>query len=314
MARFHAPGHRAHRTHRALAAVALLAVSAGFVTACGDEGSAHRDPAPSASAPAVPGADKTAEPKPHMIDNDGHRLAFHVTEGHGPAIVLDAGGGEDSSYWKDIVPELHATTGATIITYDRPGLGKSEAVPGAWDVRSAVSDLRTGLQKLGVTKDVILVSHSQAGEIATYFTKEYPELVSGSVLVDASLPPLYTDEETARLVAANQPAVDAAKKDPSQPQNSQLISVAENYGPMHRAYHEVSWPDAVPATVIVSEKTPFDGSPEDAQLWRDAAASFVAQGPANRTLVTAKGSSHDIPKDRPALVIEEIGKMAGARG
>ncbi|MFF4473637.1 alpha/beta fold hydrolase [Streptomyces sp. NPDC001599] len=248
-----------------------------------------------------------------MIDNAGHRLAFHVTEGHGPTIVLDSGGGEDSSYWKDIVPRLHAATGAEIITYDRAGLGQSDAVPGAWQVEDAVSDLRTGLRKLGVTENVLLVAHSQAGEIATYFAKENPGLVTGAVLVDASLPPLYTDEETARLAAANQPAVDAAGKDPTEPRNRQLISVAESYVPLHKAYHRATWPGTVPATVIVSEKTPFDGSPEDAERWRDAAATFVRQGP-DRTLVTAKGSSHDIPKDRPALVLEEIEKIARATG
>ncbi|MDJ1138225.1 alpha/beta fold hydrolase [Streptomyces iconiensis] len=248
-----------------------------------------------------------------MIENNGHRLAFHVTKGHGPTIVLDAGGGEDSSYWKGMVRKLHAATGAKVITYDRAGLGESEVVPGPWEVGSAVSDLKTGLRKLGVTRDVILVSHSQAGEIATYLAKENPKLVSGAVLVDASLPPLYTDEVIARLVAANQPAVDAAKKDPSKPKNRQLISTAESYIPMHKAYHQVSWPDTVPATAIVSEKTPFAGSPEDAQRWRDAAATFVGKGP-HRTLVTAKGSSHDIPKDRPALVLKEIKKMRAAQG
>ncbi|WP_129837819.1 alpha/beta hydrolase [Streptomyces sp. RFCAC02] len=298
------------RAHRALAGIALLAVSAGVVTACSDEGSGHPAPSPSASASSARGA---AEPELHMVENDGHRLAFHVTEGSGPTIVLDAGGGEDSSYWKDIAPQLHSDTGATVVTYDRAGLGRSEAVPGPWDVASAVSDLETGLRALGVTRDVILVSHSQAGEIATYFAGANPGLVAGSVLVDASLPPFYTDEETARVVAANQPAVDAAREDPSDPRNSQLISIAESYTAMHAAYHRASWPDTVPATVIVSEKTPFDGSPEDARRWRDAAAAFVRQGP-DRTLVTARGSSHDVPEDRPALVIEEIEKMVRAEG
>lgn len=63
----------------------------------------------------------------------------------------------------------------------------------------------------------------------------------------------------------------------------------------------------------MSEKTPFDGSPRDAQHWRDSAASFVRQAP-NRTLVTATGSSHDVPKDRPGLVVDQIEKMASARG
>lgn len=63
----------------------------------------------------------------------------------------------------------------------------------------------------------------------------------------------------------------------------------------------------------MSEKTPFDGSPEDARRWHEAAATFAQQAP-NRTLVTAEGSSHDVPKDRPELVLAEIGKMAAVRG
>ena len=55
----------------------------------------------------------------------------------------------------------------TVITYDRAGLGKSDVVPGAWKVQSAVSDLKAGLKQLGITKDVTLVAHSQAGEIAS---------------------------------------------------------------------------------------------------------------------------------------------------
>jgi pimeloyl-ACP methyl ester carboxylesterase len=299
--------------NRSLSAVALLAVTALAVTACSDQDSAAKHPtSPSAAKSALPGPGKAGEAGLHMIDNGGHRLAFHVTPGHASTIVLDSGGGEDSSYWKDLVPQLHAATGATVITYDRAGLGKSDVVPGPWKVESAVSDLESGLQKLGVTKNVTLVSHSQAGEIATYFAKDNPKVLSGAVLVDANLPPLFTDEEIARLVAFSQPQVDAAKKDPDTPENRQLISTAESFVATNKAYHTAAWPDAVPATVIVSEKTPFDGSPEDVQRWRDAAASFVQGGP-HRTLVTAKGSSHDVPKDRPDLVLKEIESMVATQ-
>ena len=88
--------------------------------------------------------------------------------------------------------------------------------------------------------------------------------------------------------------------------------MAVSFVPTNKAHHKVTWPNAVPATVIVSEKTPFDGSPEDNQRWRDAAGSFVQDGP-HRTLVTAKGSSHDVPKDRPALVLKEIESMVAAQ-
>ncbi|MEU7045603.1 alpha/beta hydrolase family protein [Streptomyces varsoviensis] len=294
---------------RASAALALLALTAGAVTACDGHGSAARRPSSAHAVSSATGRAGAAEL--HMIENAGHRLAFHVTPGRGATVVLDAGGGEDSSYWNGIVPRLHEATGATVITYDRAGLGKSDAVPGPWQVESAVSDLEAGLRQLGVTANVTLVSHSQAGEIATYFAKNNPKLLSGAVLVDASLPPLYTDEEIARLVALNRPQVEEARKDPDEPRNRQLLAIAASYVPMHRAYHRATWPDSVPATVLVSEKTPFDGSPEDVRRWRDAAASFAQDGPGRR-LVTARGSSHDIPKDRPGLVLKEVERMVSA--
>ncbi|MGW6507298.1 alpha/beta fold hydrolase [Streptomyces niveus] len=294
--------HRRRSTYRALSALALLTLTAGTLTACGDN-----DSAPERAASSPPPSPESSTSL-HMLTNDGHRLAFHVTQGDDRTIVLDSGGGEDSSQWKDLAPKLHANTGATVITYDRAGVGASDVVPGPWKVESAVSDLKSGLEQLGVTKNVTLVSHSQAGEIANYFAKDNPAMLSGAVLVDANLPQFFTDEQIPRLVAATKPQVDAAMKDPDKPANRQLISTADGFAPAHRAFHQVRWPDSVPATVIVSEKTPLDGSPEDAQRWRDAAASFVGDGP-DRTLVTAEGSSHAVPKDRPDLVVKEIEAM-----
>src|ERR1700743_3117960 len=72
-----------------------------------------------------------------LIDVDGHKIAFHVTPGHEPTIVLDAGGGLDSSYWDGLVPELAKRTGSKIITYDRAGMGSSEEVSGDWNIHAA---------------------------------------------------------------------------------------------------------------------------------------------------------------------------------
>lgn len=300
-------------TSRVLSSLALLALGAGAITACSENDSASSPTAsPSATSSASPESAKADEAKLHMVDNGGHRVAFHVTQGNGSTIVLDSGGGEYSTQWKHIVPKLHAATGATVITYDRAGLGKSDVVPGAWKVQSAVSDLKAGLEQLGITKDVTLVSHSQAGEIANYLAQDNPEMLSGAVLVDANLPQFFTDEEIPRLVAGTQPEVDAAKKDPEKPENRQLISTAEGFAAAHKAFNKVTWPASVPATVMVSEKTPFAGSPEDAQRWHDAAASFARQAP-NRTLVTAKGTSHELPTDRPGLVLKEIEAMFAAQ-
>ncbi|WP_033346344.1 alpha/beta fold hydrolase [Catenuloplanes japonicus] len=300
------------RVRRAAVAFALPVLMAGGLVACSEGRPVE---APEAGAPSAPVAGASSAPASgtpaselRMVETNGHTLAFHVTPGRLPAIVLDAGGGEDSSYWSALVPQLARTTGAAVITYDRAGLGDSDEVPGAWDPQAAASDLESGLRRLGMTEGVVLVSHSQAGEVATYTARTHPDLIAAAVLVDANLPPFFTEEQTARIIAATAPQIEALKAQPSTKQTRQLIATAESFGPVHAAYHKLTWPGTIPVTVIVSEKTPFDGSPDDAQHWRDAAASFAKAGP-DRTLVTALGTSHDVPKDAPALVLDEIVKM-----
>jgi pimeloyl-ACP methyl ester carboxylesterase len=191
-------------------------------------------------------------------------------------------------------------------------MGASDEVPGPWKVQDAVSDLETGLTQLGAAHDVTLVAHSEAGEIATDFARQYPDQLAGAVLVYASLPQFSTDTEIARVAAATQAQVDALKGRPTTKAERQLLAVAADYVPDQRAYHRVAWPTSVPAAVVVSEKTPFPTAP-DAQAWRTAQAEFAHEAP-NRHLVTAAHSSHDIPLDRPDIVEAQIEAMLKTTG
>ena len=200
------------------------------------------------------------------------------------------------------------TTGSQIIAYDRAGMGASDEVAGPWNPRAPPPICRPACRNSASPGTWFSSPTPRPGRLPLYFARANPGLLSGAVLVDANVPQFFTDTQNQRLIALTTPQIEALKKQPSTKANRQLIATAKDFGPTHHAYHEVSWPDSVPVTYIVSAKTPFDGSPQDAQRWRDAAAAFVAAGP-NRTLITARGSSHDVPKDKPALVLEEVEKM-----
>jgi pimeloyl-ACP methyl ester carboxylesterase len=255
----------------------------------------------STSASSAPTASETRK-----VTNAEHELVFHVVDGKLPALVLDAGGGLSSSYWKDLAPRLAKATGSKVITYDRAGEGESDEVSGPWRVENAVSDLEAGLKELGVTKDVVLVSHSIAGEVATNFVTKNPGWVSGAVLVDANVPDFFTDD----VLAAFEPVVEeqraALLKQESTKKNRQLLAVMVDYAPVHRVFHELSWPNDVPVTVIVASETPFVDSPEAAKLWRDGQAHFAQAGP-NRKHVVAENTSHEgIVTERADLIADEI--------
>ncbi|MDX3662498.1 alpha/beta hydrolase [Streptomyces sp. ID05-26A] len=258
--------------------------------------------AASLAACSAPAAESAPSSTTHKVTNAEHEVVFHVVDGKLPALVLDAGGGLSSSYWKDLAPRLAKATGSKVITYDRAGEGESDEVSGPWRVENAVSDLEAGLRELGVTDDVVLVSHSIAGEVATNFVNKNPGWVSGAVLVDANVPDFFTDG----MLTAFAPVIEKQKADllaqPSTKKNRQLLAVMADYAPVHRVFHRLAWPKDVPVTAIVASQTPFVDSPEAAQLWRDGQARFAQAGP-NRKHVVAENTSHEgIVTERPEVV------------
>jgi pimeloyl-ACP methyl ester carboxylesterase len=274
-------------------ALRRVAVVALFFSACAIE--------PLAQAPA---ALSTRDVVVH-----GHHLAFHVLPGRLPALVLDAGGGADSSYWNSILPELAKRTGSEIITYDRAGFGASDEVPPPYRMEDAVTDLESGLMQLGITHDLVLIPHSYAGAIATYLAIRHPGWISGAVLIDTNVPEFFTDEEVAHMGPIIQPMVaEEAAAHPGKKTRTQK-AITDAYVETSHAFHKAVWPDSIPYTVIVSERTPFPPSMTfDIALWTQAHKDFAAKSP-NRTLIFAKGSSHDIAHDRPELIVEATGKL-----
>ena len=61
-----------------------------------------------------------------LIDVGNHRLHFKIMKGKGIPMLFEAGNGDDGNAWEKLLQPLHDLTGATLISYDRAGLGKSE--------------------------------------------------------------------------------------------------------------------------------------------------------------------------------------------
>jgi pimeloyl-ACP methyl ester carboxylesterase len=248
-----------------------------------------------------------AQPAEQIVVSNGHRIAYHLFPGRQPAIVLDAGGGASSTYWDSLVPQLAKATGSEIITYDRSGFGGSEEVPGPWNVMTARDDLVSVLKDANATRDVVLVSHSLAGEIALYAAEMHPDWFAGAVLVDANVPDFYTEAMIKATMAAYAPIIESLKSAPQSPANRQLVALGQSFEEVSRAFHEAKWPMSVPGVVIVSERTPFE-APAMAEAWRLAHARFSEAAP-NRALITAARSSHDVAHDRPDVIVNAVADL-----
>ena len=104
-----------------------------------------------------------------LIDVGGHKLHFNILKGKGIPILFEAGNGDDGSVWQPILNDLFKATNATIITYDRAGLGKSEIDTIKISFKNEVKDLETALQKLGFSKKIFIVCHSFGGYYTSLF-------------------------------------------------------------------------------------------------------------------------------------------------
>jgi pimeloyl-ACP methyl ester carboxylesterase len=97
------------------------------------------------------------------VDVGGYRLRFRVVDGRLPTIVLESGGGADSSEWTILQPQLARLTGLAVVSYDRAGFGESDLPSSPYNASEEVAGLQTGLKRLGLAKEVLLVGHSYGG-------------------------------------------------------------------------------------------------------------------------------------------------------
>ena len=134
--------------------------------------------------PIAEAADAKAYPPPgQLVDVGGYRLHIHCTGSGSPTVVIDAGLGDWSTSWGETVqPGVAKTT--QVCTYDRAGMGWSDAGPLPRDASQFARELHTLLQNAHVPGPYVLVGHSLGGLPVRVFVHEYPEEVAGVVLIE----------------------------------------------------------------------------------------------------------------------------------
>ena len=120
-----------------------------------------------------------------LVDMDhGRRMNIYCRGTGAPAVILDAGLGGSTSTWGLVQPAIAART--RTCSYDRGGLGFSDAATRPSNTRNIAEDLHALLAAAHVKPPYILVAHSSAGMNVRVYADRYPDDVVGMVLVDPS--------------------------------------------------------------------------------------------------------------------------------
>jgi pimeloyl-ACP methyl ester carboxylesterase len=242
---------------------------------------------------------------PEGVDVGGYRIWMQVAGKGEPTVVFESGGGDDSSAWASVEPQVRAHAQVRTVLYDRAGLGKSDPAPGPYAIDHEVGALERALHKCGVRGSVVLVSHSYGGFVSTLMAASDRHVV-GIVFVDANLGSFFDKAEVDHLLAKYTPQFDALQR--AKPELARvMIPLMQAYPDTATRVRSVDLPRSLPVIDIVAEKTWAD-SPEELTGMRRAHADFVAASP-TREAVFANGSSHYVMRDRPELVVDAIERM-----
>ncbi|WP_247235542.1 alpha/beta fold hydrolase [Telluribacter sp. SYSU D00476] len=233
-----------------------------------------------------------------LIDAGPYKLHFKILKGRNPPILFESGGGMDASQWDSIATTVHRQLQATVITYDRAGFGKSSLDTTNYNILQEVKSLEAALEYLGYhDANFLVVGHSLGGFYNRVFAARHSKQVKGIIFLDPRIP---SDED--RKFARNY--FQTLRRKDFEPGYMSLYYLLANMEQMSDYVRQVPLPPSIPILNIMAEAGPFTEANENERFKTEQRNLVKAHR--NRTLLVAKGSSHNIPYDKPGLVIEQI--------
>ncbi len=99
-----------------------------------------------------------------------------------PVVICESGHGTPMENWDKVLDGISEL--APLVTYDRPGIGKSEPIDEIPTIKNVSDRLVKILDYLKLEPPYILVGHSLGGLYVRGFSIYYPELLAGLIIID----------------------------------------------------------------------------------------------------------------------------------
>jgi pimeloyl-ACP methyl ester carboxylesterase len=259
----------------------------------------------SSYAPAAAQTAATIEER--LIESRDYILNIKIQRGsdtRAPTIILEAGGGADSSQWAALQPRLSIETGATVVSYDRPGYGKSPLPNRPYDIVDEVEAFHNAVVELMLAERVILVGHSYGGLLIQLYANRWASTVHGLLFLDPNTP-------SAMLAFGSDTGQTPITNPVTQRDRANVRVDAAGRAPVAAVY-DALLPLNVPLIVVSAETPPFRKPRQMAvfKLSHELLAASVEDG---KHLI-AGNSNHMIPAQRPDIVVDCVKQLMAKRG
>lgn len=207
-----------------------------------------------------------------MVDVGGYHLHINCMGAGSPAVIIEAGWGAWSLEWSGIQQEVAKTT--RVCTYDRAGMGYSEAGLLPRNAEQFARELHALLERANIEEPYVMVGHSLGGLPVRIFAHTYPTKVSGIVLIDSMSPRQMT-----------QPHVEISPPTPPQSKGVSFPSLLARIGLVRLLGNQLII-QGLPSE-IQSAYTAISVTPRSVQAWMDEGAGIqesLAQADAIKSL------------------------------
>jgi pimeloyl-ACP methyl ester carboxylesterase len=242
------------------------------------------------------------------------RTLYAKVNGAGPVVVLNRGGGREGVGSRAPV-ETPLAQFATVVTYDRAGLGHSPPIAEPPTAIDMAVDLERLLEVLAVPRPFVLVGTSLSGLLVQLYACEHPEDVSGLLLLDptpdeflAGFPGLPPDVQDSMRAAAIE---NARKSGASEATVWETRKIFESCEQVRRAVvEEKRFPNI--EFVVVTACRPMQvlgkatGGASPGSILRDARRRMAERVSRGRHLLAEHSSHSTIIADDADLIVETI--------
>lgn len=123
----------------------------------------------------------------------GQNIEIYIQGNSKQTVVIQTGMGCSFYDWLPIIEKL--SQHFTVVSYHRPGYGKSDLGNDSRTTRQVTKELHMLLQKLAIQEPIILIGHSYGGLCAQHFAMLHEDKLQALILVDSTSMNLHRLDE-----------------------------------------------------------------------------------------------------------------------
>ncbi|OOZ88438.1 alpha/beta hydrolase [Bacillus cereus] len=128
-----------------------------------------------------------------FVEVFGKNIEIFIKRSSKQTVVIQTGMGCSFYDWLPIIEKL--SQHFTVVSYHRPGYGKSELGNHSRTTLQATKELHTLLEKLDIYEPIILIGHSYGGLCAQHFAMLHEDKLRALILVDSTSMNLHRLDE-----------------------------------------------------------------------------------------------------------------------